>query len=363
MIFTTITAADTSSIRSNDIITGMFSPNETGSLSAIYTSSAQIGVSGMYYYDLYHEPVANDGEIQFSVAYGQIDGLGSPTRANRSDSVLPTKVIYSQYQNTLLPSGSKFQFGVVGTPVNSDDIYVINFSRARVKDSLRAGTWQLGLSGSNGLRTFIDDTEQRGPVTGNALASTVRNIRSGSLRPGSDGAVLATADTTIYGLVYPDTGIIVLHPSAISSSVGLRAPEPNARDSAGPYAPYTGSLSSPFNYQYQHEGLVRSISGSMAAGSPFTAASVESVTSQNYFLRLRNAEYNYTNNPSFYNTQTVGSTTTQTPLTPFQERPLTYPTTIGLYNDANELLAVAKLSRPLQKNEERELLVRVRLDY
>lgn len=358
MIFTAFTSNDTSSVRSNEIITGMFSPDETGSLSAMYTSSAQVGVSGMYYYDMYHAPVASDGEIQFSVAYGQVSGLGSPARANRADSVLPTKVIYSQYQNTLLPSGSKFQFGTsIENLTDSDDIYVINFSRARVKHSIDPGNWQLGLSGSNGLRTFIDKSDLEVSVIGNSLSTTRYPIRSGSLVNG------VSADTTVYGWVYPDVGIIILHPSAISSSVGFRAPVENARNSAGPYAPFTGSLTTPFNYQYQHEGLVRSISGSMAAGSSFTARSVEQVTSQNYFVRLFNRAYNYTNNPSFYTTQTNGSVTTQTPLTPFRERPLTYPTTVGLYNDANELLAVAKLSRPLQKNEERELLIRVRLDY
>ena len=40
-----------------------------------------------------------------------------------------------------------------------------------------------------------------------------------------------------------------------------------------------------------------------------------------------------------------------------------YITTIGLYNDNNELLAVAKLSRPLPKDFTKELLVRVKLDF
>ncbi len=38
-------------------------------------------------------------------------------------------------------------------------------------------------------------------------------------------------------------------------------------------------------------------------------------------------------------------------------------TTVGLYNDANELLAVAKLSRPLVKDFTKEALIRVKLDF
>jgi hypothetical protein len=41
----------------------------------------------------------------------------------------------------------------------------------------------------------------------------------------------------------------------------------------------------------------------------------------------------------------------------------TYITTIGLYNDTNELLAVAKLSRPLLKDFTKEALIRVKLDF
>lgn len=347
-LFTQFSATDVTSVRSSEITTGLWSPNETGSLQAVQTSSVQAGSSGMYYYDLYN--VGTESEVQFSVAYGHVEGSGSPQLADRSDSVLPTKAIYSQYRNILLTSGSKFKFN----GVESDDIYVINISRARMKSSLDAGNWRLGLSGSRGIRTFTDDSNLATAVTGNMVASAVYNVRSGSV------GTLAS-DTTVYGLVFPDYGVIILHPSAISSSVGFVSPVVNARTSTSyPYAPFTGSLTAPFNYQYQHEGLVRSMTAAMAAGSPFLARGVEKVTSQNYFVRIRNDQYNYTNNPSYYTTDSAG---VRTPLSPFRSKPLTYITTIGLYNNTNELLAVAKVSRPIQKSDEREALIRVRLDY
>jgi len=43
--------------------------------------------------------------------------------------------------------------------------------------------------------------------------------------------------------------------------------------------------------------------------------------------------------------------------------PQSYITTIGLYNDNNELLGVAKLSKPLLKDFNKEALVRIKLDY
>ena len=45
------------------------------------------------------------------------------------------------------------------------------------------------------------------------------------------------------------------------------------------------------------------------------------------------------------------------------DTPQSFITTIGLYNDNNDLLAVAKLSRPLLKDFTKESLVRVKLDY
>ena len=45
------------------------------------------------------------------------------------------------------------------------------------------------------------------------------------------------------------------------------------------------------------------------------------------------------------------------------KNPRSYITTVGLYNDANELLAVAKLSKPLLKSFDREAVVKVKLDF
>ncbi len=47
----------------------------------------------------------------------------------------------------------------------------------------------------------------------------------------------------------------------------------------------------------------------------------------------------------------------------FVNSPQTYVTTIGLYNDNNELLAVAKTSKPLVKDFTKEALFRVKLDW
>jgi hypothetical protein len=96
----------------------------------------------------------------------------------------------------------------------------------------------------------------------------------------------------------------------------------------------------------------------MPTGWGFYARNSEKITSTHYFVRIKNAEYNFSNNTS-YVTGSVG----QISQTSFIGDPKTYITTVGLYNDSQELLAVAKLSKPLLKSFQREALVRVKLDF
>lgn len=352
-IFTRLSQTDdVTSLRGTEVTTGMWS-GDTGSLSTIFTSSFQFANSGEFFYDLYNlNPATNDSaDVQFSVAYGHRLGSGSPSLTNLNTSTLPTQVTYVQYRNILLAKDvEKFTFGTT----ESDHIYVLNMQRSRLKQSIDPGNWQLSLSGSNGIRTFIDDSGLSTAVVGNLVANNVYNIKSGSIESG-----LFTGDTTVYGLAFPDYGIIILNPTTISSSVGFSGSNATLNLRTGtsaPFAPYTGSAAT--GYQYQHEGLIRSISASMAIQKPFIARSAETITSTNYFIRLRNSEYNYSNNPTYYS-----GSNPQTVLDPFKIKPVTYVTTIGLYNDSNELLAVAKLSRPIQKSTDKEALIRVRLDY
>lgn len=86
--------------------------------------------------------------------------------------------------------------------------------------------------------------------------------------------------------------------------------------------------------------------------------SEEVITSNYIFIRARNAEFNYSTNPSF-----VDPTTGGVLYTDFITAPQTFITTVGLYNDNGDLLAVAKLSKPLKKDFTKEALIRVKLDF
>ena len=86
--------------------------------------------------------------------------------------------------------------------------------------------------------------------------------------------------------------------------------------------------------------------------------SEEIITSNYVFVRARNAEFNYSQNPTFINKTTGGVRYSE-----FITAPQTFITTVGLYNDNGDCLAVAKLSRPLKKDFTKEALIRIKLDF
>ena len=393
-IYTRFTSDDIVEANPTTITTGLWS-GDTGSLygNTAYLYSTQVaGSSGDYYLDVYnYDPATNElAEVQFALTYGHVEGGGAPTLdVSPQSATLPTKAIYSQYRNLLLdPSDAKFSFN----GVDSDHIYVINLQRARVKEQLDPGNWQLPLSGANGYKTFIDDSGQTlGALTANSKAGRVFNVVSGSITSAA-GVVTASInggswDGIGYGLVYPDLGIIVLNPAAIGPCVGLYTNAAKTLTGSAavsgqtspfynstavlnlvtaegtPYAPVTHSLTawSSQNTAYNVAGLFAAFRNSINSGSnelQFRARSAETISSTHYFVRLRNKEYNYSNNPTFYDPDTGALIQSD-----FKNDPRVYVTTVGLYNDQNELLSVAKLSKPLRKSYDEEVLLRVRLDF
>ena len=82
------------------------------------------------------------------------------------------------------------------------------------------------------------------------------------------------------------------------------------------------------------------------------------INSSFIFCRAAPTQLNYSTNPTYTNDDgniiAIDNQTNDT---------FSYVTTIGLYDAAGELLAVAKTSRPIEKNPETDLSIRIRLDY
>ena len=336
------------------VTTGLWT-GDSGSLTGFFTSSTQVvATSGQYYYNVYNtNPATNSSaEVQYALAYGHVDGSGSMTLDLNDNSLLASKATYAQYRSMLLDNPTqKFQIeNSSGIAVDTNDIYIINLSRARFREEMDAGNWSLKVSGSNGLFTFIDDSGKKfGDSFGKA--GRVFKVVSGSLNLGTQNE--ATIDSTTaanglgYGLFYPDRGIVVLNPAAIGNTVGSVFNE--AFQTIGTLAP---SLSTAAE-QENHKRLYYAIKH----GGDFEARRTEDISTQHYFVRATNREFNYSNNPTYVNTNGTFSEKT------FETDPQTFITTVGLYNDSNELVAVAKTSQPIVKSFDKEVLIKVKLSF
>ena len=85
------------------------------------------------------------------------------------------------------------------------------------------------------------------------------------------------------------------------------------------------------------------------------------INSTLYFCRAAPDEFNFSSNPTY--TDANGQINVIDAGQVNQQKPFSFVTTVGLYNAQEALLAVAKLSRPVEKNEEKDITFRVRLDF
>jgi hypothetical protein len=340
------------------VTTGIWS-GDAGQLTQFFTSSTQIASNdGKFYWNVFDEdpgPGVPTSDVQFAIAYGHKDGSGSVSLSEDPDALLPTKSTYAQYRAMLLDNPSlPFQFeNSAGTLTNTNGIYVINIGRARYREEMDAGNWQLELSGSNGLFRFIDDSGKKfGDTFGKA--GRVFKVASGSLELGSQSEAIVANDAIPggqgYGNFYPDRGIIILNASAIGSVVG------NVTFSTGSGHSETGTLAGGEGTTFDVYNQARLLAA-IQNGADFDARRTENVSTQHFFVRATNREFNYSNNPTYVDAN--GNFTEPT----FETDPRTFITTIGLYNDSNELIAVAKTSQPIAKSFDKEVLVKVKLSF
>ena len=329
---------------SADTVTSTVWSGNAPTLSEFHTSSNQTeGTSGPYYINAYQtsstEPTS---EVQFAIAYGDKLGGGGIDFDSSVSGKSATSTIYGQYRTLLLEDeNSNFTFGSTFTGGANNNFYVINVERARYKEKLLPGSLNLVLSSSNSSIASITLTDNSNEVTLPTFYGTQRayQIISGSNGTSYDGNG-QTADSGSYGLFFPDTSIILLNADALddNSSTGNRGIN-------------LGTDTTTNTFQNNPQKLYNHLQS-------FTLNSQETITSDFVFIRTRNSEFNYTENPSF-----ISGSTGEVIYPYFIDNPQTFATTVGMYNDANELLAVAKLSKPLIKDFTKESLIRVKLDF
>ena len=384
----------------------------------IYTSSLS-DTNKTYYYGVTDgDPDSSRSDTQFYVTWGH--RLGSGSKTDNGNIYGPSQAIYKQYASALLAS-DQIEKGFLissGSSVTSDNIsgdvddwiYILNFKQSRFKDQLQPGSWTLTLSGSHmagGGKTI--------KLTDNSKVSINTNIsdagRKFNIISGSSGNVTDATNYTLiggrYGEFYPDAGIMVFGEKLSHEFRGVTSPEVGKFNSinsgSNQLYPLTSSNSDAKN-ALRFVNTLRNVDG-----TTLTLYGEKETTHVTYACRIGNNEFNQTNNFSILSgsgrsplsnergirndfltsitssaftssglpsspvygdsvnmTITDGGETVVWPgsnVSTMDGDPKTFITTVVLWNSHGVPLAIATLSKPIQKNFDREVVIKVKLSF
>jgi len=277
--------------------------------------------------------------FDLTVGYDETSALSSSAATQNTKKIN----LYNQFSQLLLGyTGSttdgvrKFESDLTldGTGTMKD-VFFINFARLLTKDQIKKGTFSITL-GTGSWSSAFAGTKTLSDVSASNTGETTNTF-------GGDYGVLFESGTpNAHGVLFYQAGIAV-----ISSSI---------------FSGVTQFDSGTYGYRTAAESLhSSSISGACDVlrhrVQTLSYNNTTEINSKIYFCRVPHNKFNYSSNPTYLSGSKIRVKEVAT------DPPVSYITTIGLYNSANELLATAKLSEPLRKDPTQELILRVRLDY
>jgi hypothetical protein len=328
-------------------VTNGFHDGGVGTLAGSnFTTSSLSTTQKSYYYNVQY-----NSKDHFGVSYGHIAGSGSAEQSTSQEGT--TQAIYKQFYNFTEPTATDLRDGV-GFNINSSnqsDAYFIVAERLQMKDRLNPGTWTITLSGSNTAGVakelkLTDDSKTTDPITPGSPFGDVYSIYSGSA-----GTVQSTG--TQYGKFYPDAGLFVLSANEVSSSL----PGTAAWQTSAGGVVTAGSGLSPDTRVTGAADNAWKLARALELGS-VTLRSEEQQYIYDYFCRAKASEYNLSENLTFWSGSSY-----QIRHNDMVTNPQTYISEVGLYDTAGDLIAIGRLSSPINKNFSSEAIVKVRLTY
>ena len=260
------------------------------------------------------------------------------------------KNIYNQMSQVLVGydhTGSILQFDADGNILAGGakytDVIVLPFSRLLVKDEIKKGTFSLTLGVHTSYATPFASTITITDASGSDGYLVNSPVGEYGVLFGA-GAAMNGGTTAAVGLLYYQAGIAVITKNVFSGSLGSKAVVMNAGNELVD-AVFTGS-----NIDSNANAIRHRIQNVQFNNTTELNSTI-------YFCRANHNEFNYSTNPTYTNASKIRVKTNST------DEPVSYITTIGLYNDKSELMATAKLSEPLKKTPTTEFTIRCRLDY
>ena len=308
--------------------------------------------------------------------------------------------VYSQFAQTLLGNRSSiFKLPVDATLTSTqstteiDAALFIAFKRLFARDQIKRETFAMRFYQSASFTYITSGTLAPGParpfdpsslgrpnlfISSNSGSAIFTDIGSSYNRffdvGGQYGYIVNAANTTkAVGLLYYDSGIAVFDIEKIISGSQFASGTISAMSPLGQTTLGGPGTETAFQAKFVPDLLT---SGSIddvidhfcysrfgSSGSTgMTFQNVTNINSTLIFCRALPDDFNYSSNPTYVDS--TGKLTIYDPsLSDETQEPFAYITTIGLYDNSGALVAVAKLSRPVEKNPGRDLTFRVRLDF
>ena len=266
-------------------------------------------------------------------------------------------------QDLLGNANSTFTAGVGNTSSDIKEALFIAFKRLFARDQIKRETFAIRLNPF--ASTTTDGTNI--DVVGSSTTKIYTDINSSVNKRFDFGGQVSTlvdsSDTTVpVGLLYLDKGVLVLDASR-SFDQGVQITGSINAVSADGTTTFSGSLLQ-LMASASMDDLIDHITSTRFSGSDSTSIAFQNVTNINstlYFARMAADEFNYSSNPTFTDSENriVVIDQGQEEI----QRSFTFITSIGLYDAYDNLLGVGKLSRPVLKDNEKDLTVRLRIDY
>ncbi len=328
------------------------------------------------------------GSSTFNAASPTIDAAGKLLFPSQSVMMREKIDIYKQFAKTLIGNATasfSSPYDSADTSNRIDNALFICFKRLFCRDSIKKETFALRFA-STGAMSYRDaTTASLGPtlnVTSRFTPSIYTDIGAATSTRrafGGDVANIVNASNTNQkvGLIFYEHGTVVLdlkkimsgsqHVTGAIDAMSSVSPDgllPTGTAVIGAGAASTAKYIPDFLVSASIDDIVDHIATTRFGSGSLTAMTFQNSTRINstlYFCRVSADEFNYSTNPTYTDENgrirviDLGQESTQ--------RSFTFPTTIGLHNGSGDLLAVAKLSRPIEKNDERDITFRVRLDF
>jgi len=280
-------------------------------------------------------------------------GYDSTSPVSSSAATQNTKKInlYNQYAQVLLgytasnaDNIQKFEsdLNLDGSGVIKDAFFV-SLSRLLTKDEIKRGNVSLTL-GTGVWATPFSTTMTLTDASASAAGGGIKNVIGGNYGLLYDSALNKVAK----GVVFYEAGIAVL-----TSSVFAHVAEFNSGSGYGT----AGADILNVTQSFYSASITSSCDALRHRIQNISFNNTTEINSKIYFCRVNHNDFNYSANPTYVDGSKIRVKNTA------GDQPISYITTVGLYNAAGELLAVAKLSEPLRKDPNNDLTIRVRLDY